>query len=477
MLPAMHIDIGRRLELFVDGEMIEELRGPARLRIHHPERREVAVLHDAPWEGCGCGYHTVFRDGPVCRMYYHAWHIPEDGAQKQPVFIGYCESRDGILWEKPDLGLVEYQGSRANNIILDRINAGGCHDFAPFRDTNPGCRPGEEYKAVGFSRDPKGLCAFASSDAIRWSLMNGGQPVMTGHPFDTQNLAFWDPGIGKYRAYVRDATNGLRRIMTATSADFITWSPREWLEFPGAPAEALYTNQVAPYYRAPNILLGFPARYVDRGWVEATHELPSPDLRKARSKTHPRYGSVVTDGLLMASRDGLRFHRWNEAFLRPGLRTRHNWAYGDNYIAWGMLETEPTGDDTPRELSLFATESYFTGTWSRLRRLALRIDGFGSLFAPLEGGEAVTKPLVFDGRELVLNVSTSAGGSAFVELQDAAGAPVPGFALDECHEIFGDHLEYVARWKGGRDAGSLAGRPVRLRFRLKDADVFSFRFR
>jgi hypothetical protein len=307
--------------------------------------------------------------------------------------------------------------------------------------------------------------------------MNDGQPVMTGHPFDTQNVAFWDPEIGKYRAYIRDFDNGCRGIMTSTSADFINWSPREWLQYPGSPQEPLYTNQVEPYYRAPHILIGLPARYVDRGWVDATHELPSPELRKQRAATSPRYGSAVTDGLLMASRDGLHFHRWNEAFLRPGLRTRHNWAYGDNYLARGIVETAPTDDDTPRELSLFATESYFTGDWSRLRRLTLRIDGFGSIFAPLDGGEVVTQPLVFSGRTLVLNVSTSAGGSVFVELQDAQGKALPGFTMEDCSEIFGDHLEYVARWKGGRDVSALAGQPVRLRFRLKDADVFSLRFK
>lgn len=471
------MNIGHRFELFADDKLITDLRHAACLRMHHPVRRDVAVLHDAPWEGCGCGYHTVFQDGDLFRMYYHAWHIPPTGKQGQPVFIAYCESHDGLEWRKPDLGLCEFKGSKSNNIILDNVNGAGCHDFGPFKDTRPDVPPDEAYKAVGYGRNPKGLYAFKSADAIHWSLMNDGQPVMTGHPFDTQNVAFWDPCIGRYRAYIRDFDNGVRGIMMSTSDDFIHWSPRQWLEYPGSPQEALYTNQIEPYYRAPHLLIGLPARYVDRGWIDATHELPSPELRKQRAETSKRYGSAVTDGLLMTSRDGLRFHRWNEAFLRPGLRTQHNWAYGDNYFARGILETAPTDDDTPRELSLFATESYFTGTWSRLRRLTLRIDGFGSIFAPLEGGEVTTHPLVFDGSTLVLNASTSAGGSIFVELQDAAGKALPGFSIDDCSEIFGDYLDYEVRWKGGRDVSALIGQPVRVRFRLKDADVFSMRFR
>jgi hypothetical protein len=136
-----------------------------------------------------------------------------------------------------------------------------------------------------------------------------------------------------------------------------------------------------------------------------------------------------------------------------------------------------TDDDSPRELSLYATESYFTGNSSRLRRYTLRLDGFASLHAPLGGGEVITHPLIFEGVSLVLNLATSAGGSVYVEMQDATGESLPGFALADCGEIFGDALEYVVRWKGGTDVSALAGKPVRLRFVLKDADVYALHFR
>jgi len=85
--------------------------------------------------------------------------------------------------------------------------------------------------------------------------------------------------------------------------------------------------------------------------------------------------------------------------------------------------------------------------------------------------------LIFDGGELVLNVATSAAGGVFVEVQDADGAPIPGFALADCAEVIGNRIEYVVRWTGDAELADLAGRPVRLRFVMKDADVYSFRFR
>ena len=462
------IEIGSRRELFVDDYLVERFTGGARLRLHEPQRREIAVLHDAPWEGNGCGYHTVFRDGDVYRMYYHAWQIQLDGGAGSPIRVGYYESSDGIHWTRPELGIYDYRGSKKNNLLLEIHD-----DFAPFRDENPAAKPEARYKAVGMGKSPKGLLAWQSADAIHWTLMSPN-PIITDGAFDTQNLAFWDPTLKKYRAYIRDFDHGRRDIKTSVSDDFLRWSKPEWLEYPGSPPEALYTNQVKPYYRAPHILIGFPSRYTDRGWQRSTDLLPEVEYRRQRANVSPRYGSVVTDALFMSSRDGKRFKRWDEAFLRPGLRTRHNWSYGDNYIAWHVVETQPMDDDQPAELSLYATESYFTGHDTRLRRYTLRIDGFASAFAPIGGGEVVTKPLAVKGAGLNLNVSTAGGGSVRVELQYAAGRPIPGFTLEECHLIFGDSLDREARWRGDRP---LPAGPLRLRFELKDADLYSFRFR
>jgi hypothetical protein len=76
-----------------------------------------------------------------------------------------------------------------------------------------------------------------------------------------------------------------------------------------------------------------------------------------------------------------------------------------------------------------------------------------------------------------MNYSTSAAGSIRVEVQDQAGKPLEGLTLDDCPEIFGDDLEQIAHWADGSELGHLAGRPIRLRFAIKDADLYSIRFR
>jgi len=76
----------------------------------------------------------------------------------------------------------------------------------------------------------------------------------------------------------------------------------------------------------------------------------------------------------------------------------------------------------------------------------------------------------------VVNFSTSAAGSIRIELQDGSGQPIPGFSLAETPELFGDSIEYTVPWKLGSNLGELAGHPVRLRFVLKDADLYSLRF-
>ncbi len=499
VVAANPIPLGSRLELFLDDYLIEQMTPGVELRLHSPERREIVMITDKPWEGNACAYRTVFQDGDRIRMYYAGNHydLGVKGMIAHPSFLCYAESRDGVHWERPDLDLVEYQGSRRNNIVLggNTIKIPGVEKllvdhFAVYKDPNPDRRPGEEYKMLVLGG--RALYALGSNDGYHWKPIRNESVITSGY-FDSKNLAFWDP-VGKlYRAYFRDFRNTVtgaqrsqqskadaghryvRDIMTATSTDFIHWSAPKWLEYPGAPDEELYTNQIAPYYRAPHILMGFPMRYQDRGWSGPMRLLPNREHREARSRVSPRYGTAITDALFMSSRDGIHFNRWGEAFIRPGPLSS-NWVYGDNNPAWGMIETASGTPGAPKELSLYAVENYWRGNGMHLRRFAIRIDGFVSVHAPLRGGEFVTRPITFEGNRLVVNFSTSAAGSIRIELQDGSGQPIPGFSLAETPELFGDSIEYTVPWKLGSNLGELAGHPVRLRFVLKDADLYSLRF-
>ena len=138
-------------------------------------------------------------------------------------------------------------------------------------------------------------------------------------------------------------------------------------------------------------------------------------------------GTAFTDSVFITSRDGRNFRHSNDVFLPPGLRTRHNWSYGDNYIARHIVETASTKDDSPRELSL--------------------------------------------------NVATSAAGKVQIALLNPAATPIPGFTREDCDLIFGDSLDYRVSWKGNTSVAALIGKPVVLKVWMQEADLFAMQFR
>lgn len=478
------VEIGARRELFIGATLIDRLDGLER-KLHHPVPREIAITHDAPWEGAGSGYHTVIQDGELYRLYHRgsALGVKEGRLVTGKQVYCYAESKDGITFEKPSLGLFEHNGSKDNNIVWNGV---GVHNFAPFLDTNPNCSPDARFKALGGTAKEGGLFAFQSADGIHWSLMQK-EPVVTQGAFDSQNLAFWDPTAELYRAYFRTFTKGIttgqdwkpagyRSIRVATSKDFLSWGNEADLTYEDSPEEHLYTNQIAPYHRAPHILLGLPTRYVERGWSPSMRALPQLEHREMRANAHLRYGTALTEALVMASRDGVHFERWNEAFFRPGVERPETWMYGQNYVAWNPVETESSLPGAPSELSFYASEGSWTGDSNALRRYTLRLDGFVSVHGKWKGGRMTTKPLRFQGDRLQLNFATSAVGRIRVGIQTAGGEPIDKFGLDDCSEVFGDSLDRTVVWDGGPDVGGLAGKPVRLVFEVMDGDLYSYQF-
>jgi len=479
------IDVGTRLELMVDETFLAE-RSAVELRLHEAIPREVSLLCDRPWEGnMSAGFMTVFADGSLFRMYYKAWSCDLETRAFGPISIAYAESTDGVHWQRPDLDVIDTEAIPApNNAVLTGIGPDliGTHGFAPFLDENPYALPDARYKAMGAKahKVKDGLFALQSQDGLHWELL-ADEPVITAAAFDSQNLAFWDSVRNEYRAYVRDFTGGemgvgLRGIKTCTSPDFVHWTEPEWLDYGDAAPDQLYTNMVMPYPSAPHIFVGFPTRYVERPWSDVIERLPELEHRRLRSDWSKRYGAAVSDGLFMASRDGRHFRRDPRAFIRPGSQLEGNWAYGDNYQGWGMLETKSHLAGAPAELSFYVTESYWREPGAIIRRYTLRRDGFVSASAGPGGGQFTTPALTFTGNELRLNVSTSAAGSFQVEVQDRAGVPINGLGLKQSPEMFGDDLTYPVFWRSETALGDLQGQPIKLRFVLQDADLYAFQF-
>jgi hypothetical protein len=409
-----------------------------------PVRREVAIVFDRPWEGNASAYYSVFQDGDYYRMYYRGQNYDAKTKQSSPAVICYAESKDGIHWLKPELGLFEFKGSKSNNVIW---TGRGADAFAVFKDANPACKPEQRYKALAVPGMSQGLLALQSADGIHWSLMQA-EPVIT-------------VGTMEFHRNYRD---GRRDVMTSTSADFLHWSKPVWLECPGGVKDVeLYTNGVLPYYRAPHILFGFPVQYV------AT--------RESEFKPDDATGmNGITNPLFMTSRDGVHFRRWDEALIRPGLQT-DCWGTRNNYPAWGLVVTKADTLEALPELSIYASEGYYQGNNCRLRRFTTRIDGFASVHATSRGGEMVTKPLMFTGGSLHINFATSVAGSIGVEIQDEAGKPISGYSLKDCPDVYGDQIDRVVAWKNGHDLSKLSGRAIRMRFVMKDADLYAFQFR
>jgi hypothetical protein len=371
----------------------------------------------------------------------------------------YAESADGVAWRKPKLGIIEFDGSKDNNLVWD----GAAGNLAPFRDDNPNCKPAERYKAVARTGD---LYALVSPDGLFWQLADE-KPIFTDRPFDSHNIAFWDEPTQQYVAYTRGIRqdgklgqgmesrfrSGVRWVRRATSPDFVNWSRLEPIKTGDKPREEFYTNATIRYERAPDYFLMFPSRF-------ASAREPQPGWK---------FGKGVNDIVLLSSRDGIHFDRtFMEAFIRPGL-DQGNWHERSLYMERGILQTSPT------ELSLYCMQNWRLPS-VHIRRYTLRPDGFVSVQAGYEGGDLTIKPLRFAGNRLRLNFSTSAVGWIRVEIQDESGVPVSGFTLEDCPEVYGDKLDAIVSWNGGNDVGSLAGKAIRLRFQMSDADLYSFQF-
>ena len=478
--------IGSRRECFFDTYLIDEEKTTAEVRIHHPQRKGTVLVHDEPWEGNGSNYHNMFYDNGVWRMYYLAWKML---SENDGIRVAYAESPDGIHWTKPNLGICEYKGSRDNNLILDAsMHPGGQIDnFMVFRDDNPACPPEARYKALAYANLPKEDAArwdtlqyYVSADAIHFT--HAGQVTELG-AFDSLNVAFWDEQRGKYLCYYRAShapgsreiikeirEENFRDIRVIESVDFEHWSEPQLLDFGDAEDVALYTNLIQPYYRAPHIYVGFPTRYkYRREWSDSFEQLCGKEKRLERMKYHERFGLTVTDCVFIASRDGLHFKMYEEALMRPQPEEPTNWLYGDCYPARCIMETPPDVPGADPELSMFVFANHWMDGPAKLDRYTIRCDGFVSLHAGSGEKVIVTKPFVYDGEGLYINMETSACGYLYFALIGADGHRI------ESGEVFGNRIDRYVPFPGNT-VKAWAGKPVTMEVRMSDADLYAIRF-
>jgi len=474
--------ISDQRQLFTDRERIDRMENVT-LKLHEPIPREIIFYFDQPWEGIASYYPVVFKDENRYRMWYQGMDEDEKGKNSNGV-TAYAESSDGIRWSKPNLGLIEFNESKENNICM--VDLPGAMIF---RDTNPAAPDNQRYKAVSegteqptapndkpnksLAKPPKRpacLYGATSPDGLHWTKIPN--PILIADEkdpaLDTHPSAFWDPILKKYVMYQRGwhpdpEINGwatdkdvwkkrIRAIRMATSDDFIHWSDWQYVDIGEKPwSEHLYTNSAHLYYRAPLYLM-FPKRF------------------EPKRKFFPDFPTKgQSDVVFLTSHDGLHWSRtFHEAFLRPGLDPK-NWHDRTIYIARDVVPT------APGEMSLYIMQNYRTKN-VHIRRFTLREDGFASANATVPAGTLTTKPLTFTGNHLEINYSTSGAGHIRVEILAADGSALQEFSMGNSEVIFGDEISREVVWKNKPDLGALQNASIRLRFELLDADIYSFRF-
>ncbi|MEX0669784.1 MAG: exo-alpha-sialidase [Pirellulales bacterium] len=483
--PEPPLAIGSRRELFVDRAVIDRLDGAA-LKLHEPVSGGVVIRIDKPWEGpANFGMSVIELDGRML-MYYRGWSLTDKADENGVGCV--AESRDGgATWTKPPLDLVRQADWPANNIIAT-VEGEPRFAFpcAPWVDTRPGVPvservkmiesvpvSGKQHTAMNDPEGPKRLVFWASADGFVFRKLDP-QPHFVSdlrNSFDGGNTLFWSEAEEQYVLYYRwyDAEwgKGRRSMARTTSQDLMTWTKPVPMTYGDSPREQFYVNNTQPYFRAPHLYVAPAARFMEGRQVIDEKRALSIGLSVIGKHV---YSKDCSDGVLLTSRAGSTAYdrTFMETFVRPGLGDGH-WTSRSNYPLTGIL---PAGDE---QIQIFVSRRYLQDAW-HIERMLLRTDGFASVNAPYAGGEMLTKPLTFTGTRLEINYRTGAAGSVRVEIQDLDGTPLADFAAADCPEIIGDEIDRVVAWKTGSDVGSLAGKAMRLRFILADADLFSFRF-
>ena len=495
-----------------DKTIIDEQQTTAAFLVGTPVKREAVFAADRPWEG-EINYANVLKDGDIYKMYYITHIRSNDKCAKYTysedeilankwllfytnIFVCYAESKDGVHWKKPDLGLCEYKGNKNNNIILRSEDLPGrfsmWDNFFVFKDTNPDCPKDEVYKGIGFdckllddgveSEFREGLSYYASPDGKVFRFIRVLE-IKNG-TFDTLNTCSYDEVEKRYVLYYRgwhnipadgDRIKGTRDIKVAWSSDFVKWNGFEQIKFNDSEDYPLYTNNIMRYYRNKDIRIGFPTRYTERPcWTSNYDELTGKEARiKRMSNGHPREGLAITDCIFMCSRNGEKWDRINEAFLTPGQEVNDNWVYGDCYPAYSMIETMAE-DGENKEISFYMpktgnNENSGEKTPEKLYRWSLRRDGFAYYCANAKGGTVITKPFVFKGKGLRINFATSAYGNIKIVIKDKEGNEA-----STC-ELFGDSDNRNVKFENA-DITDFSGKEITLTFEMKDAKLYAFEF-
>lgn len=478
-------------------------------RIHPPRAEGIALAPERPWEEYRVAPLAVIEEAGVCRLWYSAiachpgvahslacprcdrdnpgskvvclacgWPLLDlDYLQQEMFGIGYAESGDGVHWERPDLGLVEFRGSRCNNLIL-----GPCGVPA----LNP--KGGADERYMSLVEHQRQLYVAVSPDGLRWQRRS--QPCL---PFcaDTNNQIIFDPETDRYVALLRGFPG--RRTTVRCEVDHLDQIPWPFTdhghqpdstgcryitdELPTAldldredpPLPGLDINHLSACHYGPGTWLGFPALF---------RKYPPAGLDRAGREGH-RFFAQGNDGTwetqLAVSRDGRCWSRPDRtAYLGPGIFGGPdggiNSLYGvglvhrgDQVYQYGFGQSVTHGIFEPGEDRGVGAIYRFTQPRDR----------FIAAAAGPRGGRLLSHPLAWLGGDLELNLDCGGLGEASVEIRDAGNAPLPGFTHADCDRVDLNPLAQTVTWRGTTTRDLRAGQSLRLDLRLTSARLYA----
>jgi hypothetical protein len=468
------IDIGSRTQLFLDDLLIATMKD-TRLVLNLPEKapNNPVIRRDRPWEGNYLHYGTVFYDPQQkqFRMWYTSSSfspVPGGEPRSTQSVVCYATSRNGYDWEKPSLGLVDFQGSRQNNILDAKSWPGfkGGIILDP-RETDPSRR----YKGLvqtGTTKDPgMRFDLLFSADGFKWTPYPENPVIDWGEKtgrWGPTSLMGWDPMRQVYAAHMEICAHqrcplGKRIIGRAESPDMIHWSEAEPIIVPDSedyPDTEFYSNYVAPY----------EGWYIGMLW----------NFRTTNTTILPQF---------VFSRDGIHYdRRYRQPYIPPGpagsfdsvaIYGLQPIVHGDKiFIYYGGVNWR-----SPEQLEAIGADRAHGAIGLAVVPLA----GFVSLDgARLQYSEVTTRSFVFSGRKLQVNMRAAFQrwganpAEVRVEVLGTDHRPIPGFTFAEADPLTQTGTANTASWGGESNVSSLAGRPVKVRFHFKNAKLYSFRF-
>ncbi|MGI8979582.1 MAG: hypothetical protein ACR2FY_10175 [Pirellulaceae bacterium] len=477
--PAPAVDIGSSKRLTWDNLLMDKADG-IRFEMHRPHRTgELNLVGDKPWESWQIGgMSSLLHENGRFRLWYGVSHGIRHGEEYA---VAYAESKDGIRWIKPELGLVEYAGSKKNNLVVGYSSVIG-QVFA-----DPHAKAGEKYKMLAAiyptkDSDPKRyLTLLCSPDGLTWSKPDRNVVREGDFALDTQSQAFWDRDRKSYVLFTR--MGPWRQVGRSESLDPFAFPAPSKVMQPDDPVKAdYYQAGVTKYEEAANAYVGLVPIFFHPGDARGKPADGNPPL--TFSYVENPVTVVAPDTLdihLFTSNDSIQWQRrgdyapflglgpegeFDSRSLYPGVGYAvvgsEIWLY---YSAYNCTHVESLDGKEPF--------SKYLGT---ITRATLRLDGFVSATSGHDGAEIVTKPLVFTGDRLELNVDCSAGGHLNVELQSADGQPLPGFTLAESDRIYHNNIRKSVTWKGKSELPELQGKPIRVRLVMQDCKLYAIQF-